>query len=378
MKTRMYIVLLALAVALTAVAASAQANTGTVKGKVLDEKGRPMVGATMRITTANGQKLETKVDENGQYTLAGVPAGPVKLELLVDEKPRTGGETTVIAGEVNEIDLDLAAFAAQQKMTPEERKKAEQEAQAKQQKALAERAKVKNLNAMLAQAEPMMNTGNYDGALALYKNAVQTDPTKALLWAKLGLAYLGKNVQTKDKDEATELANEAASALQKAVSLAPNVSAYHNNLGQAYARSGKTDVALKEFQTAAQMEPAAAVGYYFNAGATLTNQSTKLPPGSPEQKKALDEANEMFRKSATLDPKYREGEAYYQIATNLLNQATVAPDGKMVVPDGTADAYQKYLEEAPNGRYAESAKQTLAALGSTIETSYKKTGKKKK
>jgi hypothetical protein len=50
----------------------------------------------------------------------------------------------------------------------------------------------------------------------------------------------------------------------------------------------------------------------------------------------------------------------------------------MVVPDGTTEAYQKYLELSPTGRFSESAKQTLVALGSTVETTYKKAGGKKK
>lgn len=378
MKNRKFIVLLAAVLFLAAVAAFAQGNTGTVKGKAIDEKGQPMVGATIRITTADGQKMETKVDQNGQFELAGVPVGNVKVELLVDGQVRSGGETSIVAGPPNEIDLDLAAAAARQKMTPEERKKAEEAEADKAKRALAEHNKVKNLNAMLAQAKPMMDTGNYDGALAIYQNAVNTDPTKDLLWANLGLAYLGKNVQTKDKGEATGYADKAVEAFQKALAINPNMGAYHNNLGQAFARAGKNDDALKQFQTAAQMDPTQAARYYFNAGATLTNQSTKLPPGSPEQKKTLDEANDMFRKSAAADPKFSDGEAYYQLATNLLSQATMSKDNKMIVPDGTTDAYQKYLEVAPTGRYAESAKQTLAALGGTVETGYKAKGGKKK
>lgn len=378
MTQRRFIVLLAALVALATAVAFAQANTGHVRGKVVDEKSQPIKGGTVRFTGTQGAKFETKTDEEGQYDQVGIPAGKYKIELMVDGKLRFAAETDLGAGETDIVNLDLAAAAAAAKMSPEQRKKMEQEATEKQQKALAEHNKIKNLNAMLAQAKPMMETGNYDGAVAIYKSAVQADPTKDLLWANLGLAYLGRNVQTKDRAESTTLANDAVEAFQKAISINPNVGAYHNNLGQAYARAGKTADALKEFQTAAQMDPTAAARYYFNAGATLTNESTKLTPGSPEQKKKLDEANEMFRKSAATDPKYSEGEAYYQLATNLLAQATVSPDGKMVVPDGTADSYKKYLEVAPNGRYAESAKQTLVALGSTVETGYKmKSGKKK-
>jgi hypothetical protein len=46
----------------------------------------------------------------------------------------------------------------------------------------------------------------------------------------------------------------------------------------------------------------------------------------------------------------------------------------MVAPDGTAEAFQKYLELAPTGNYAEPAKQMLTSIGATVETQF---GKKK-
>ena len=49
--------------------------------------------------------------------------------------------------------------------------------------------------------------------------------------------------------------------------------------------------------------------------------------------------------------------------------------GKMVAPEGTTEALNKYLELQPNGVHAQDAKGMLTALGSKIETSY---GTKKK
>ena len=48
---------------------------------------------------------------------------------------------------------------------------------------------------------------------------------------------------------------------------------------------------------------------------------------------------------------------------------------KTIAPPGTAEAFQKYLEMAPDGPNAQSAKDLLASIGSTVETSY---GNKKK
>jgi hypothetical protein len=47
----------------------------------------------------------------------------------------------------------------------------------------------------------------------------------------------------------------------------------------------------------------------------------------------------------------------------------------MEFPDGTAEAFQKYLELKPDGPHAAEAKAMLEGMGATVETSY---GAKKK
>jgi hypothetical protein len=44
----------------------------------------------------------------------------------------------------------------------------------------------------------------------------------------------------------------------------------------------------------------------------------------------------------------------------------------MVAPEGTADAFNKYLELAPTGTYAQPAKDMLASIGAAVETGFKK------
>jgi hypothetical protein len=45
--------------------------------------------------------------------------------------------------------------------------------------------------------------------------------------------------------------------------------------------------------------------------------------------------------------------------------------GKIVAAAGTVEAFQKYLELAPTGVYAQPAKDMIASLGSTVDTNYK-------
>jgi hypothetical protein len=48
----------------------------------------------------------------------------------------------------------------------------------------------------------------------------------------------------------------------------------------------------------------------------------------------------------------------------------------MVAPEGTAEAFQKYLELQPTGALAQPAKDMLASIGASIETTYGTTKKK--
>jgi tetratricopeptide (TPR) repeat protein len=175
----------------------------------------------------------------------------------------------------------------------------------------------------------------------------------------------------KDTDPAsrTQKYTEAATNYRKAIELAsastsPNSKAmlgpYNNNLGEALAKTGKTDDAVAAYNNAAQVDPAHAGMYYFNLGATMTNANKP------------DEAIAAYDKAITADP--AKPESYYLKGIALLGKATVKGD-KMVPAPGTADAFNKYLELAPEGPYADTAKQMLASIGATVQTTY---GKKKK
>ena len=105
--------------------------------------------------------------------------------------------------------------------------------------------------------------------------------------------------------------------------------------------------------------------YYFNEGAVFTNTGK------------VDEAVAAFDKSIQADP--NKAPAYYWKGVNLLAKATTKGD-KMVAPEGTSQAFNKYLELEPNGQYADAAKQLLASIGAPVETTFgkSKTPPKKK
>jgi tetratricopeptide (TPR) repeat protein len=202
------------------------------------------------------------------------------------------------------------------------------------------------------------------------------DPSRDLVWFKLGDYYRMSAPKQTDPAEKQKRLDSAVQAYQKAVEIkksttndkdpnaAKNLAAYYNNLADAYYKAKKVDDAVKTYEMAAQVDPSSTAQSYFNIGAVLTNSGK------------ADEANAAFDKCIAADP--TRAEAYYQKGLNLLGKATLQGD-KTVAPPGTAEAFQKYLELAPTGPNAESAKALLASIGSTVETTYgtkKKTPKK--
>jgi tetratricopeptide (TPR) repeat protein len=273
---------------------------------------------------------------------------------------------------VQDFDLkkDLAATSG---LTPEQLK-AQQDQQAKVAK---ENLTIKALNEKLAAAKQAADAGDFDTATKTLSDATQVDPSRDLLWAKLGdytLSSAAKQtdsaVKTKDYEDAISDYQKALDLKQKSIDADPAkktpdaakvLASYYNNLGKAAASDGKTDEAVKAYNQAAQLDPASAGMYYFNLGGTLVNANTK---GDPQMTKAAMEA---FDKAITADP--ARADAYYWKGTILISQATLKDD-KMVAPPGTAEAFQKYLDLAPTGPHAEEAKAMLAAVGAKVETSY--------
>src|ERR1019366_2997288 len=133
------------------------------------------------------------------------------------------------------------------------------------------------------------------------------------------------------------------------------MAAYYNNLAEAYSKSNKTDDSVANYNKAAQLDPAHAGTYLFNEGAVLTDAGK------------VDDAIVAFDKVIAADP--TKAEAYYWKGVNLIGKATLKGD-KMVAPEGTAEAFQKYLELQPEGKLAQPAKDMLASIGATIETGF--------
>ena len=344
-----------------------------VHGHVIGEDGKPLIGGDILLVNKdNGQKLTMKTDKKGDFVHIGVAPGSYDMTLTKDAKVLyTKGVS--LHNEDETLDINLPKNLAEQQqqslnqLTPEQRKQYEAQRRAGE----TEQAKIKNLNQMMADAKAAEDGGNYDQAISIYKQATTADPTRDLLWARLGGAYLnaGNKAFASDRTAANEDYTQSAQAYKKAIAIKGSEAAYHNNLGQALAKLGRTDEAMNEYAAAASIDPSNAGQYYFNLGALLTNAATRMADDK-ERNHALDEANAAFDKAIAAEP--NRAEAYYQKAVNLLNRATVGKDNRVVAPPGTAEALNTYLKLAPSGPHAAEAKELLTSIGAKVETSYQK------
>jgi tetratricopeptide (TPR) repeat protein len=372
MKQRFAIVaLVALVLGLCVPPVFAQAS-GSVKGVVKDVQGKPVTDGTVEwMSQETGRKYTLKLNKKGEYFSLGVAPSKYKVTLYGPD----GKEIFHINGvavSLDEVtqDIDLQKeqqnAAAGQGLTPEQLK-AQQEAQAKAQK---ENTTVKSLNEKLAAAKTATDAGDYDTAIATLNEATQVDATRDLLWFKLGDAYRMSAPKQTDPAEKTKRYDAAIENYKKAIDLRTNsesaqkdpdntarMAAYYNNLAEAYAKSGKVDDAVTTYNKAAQLDPTKAAQYNFNEGAVLTNAGK------------VDDAISAFDRVIAADP--TKADAYYWKGVNMIGKATLKGD-KMVAPDGTAEAFNKYLELAPTGPYAQPAKDMLASIGAAVETGFKK------
>jgi tetratricopeptide (TPR) repeat protein len=364
--------LFVLAAGLSAPPAFAQ-TTGSVKGTCKDADGKPIPQAEVSwVGAETGHKYTLKTNNKGEYFSLGIVPGKYNVVLTKDGKEIFRLSNVPVGLDETDQDIDLkkekAIQAAGQGLTPEQQK-AKEEAAAK---AATETKTVGNLNDKLRAAAAASEAGDYETAISTLNEANQMDSTRDLIWFKLADAYRMSGPKQTDPAEKQKRYEMATADYQKAIDMRSTseaaqkdpennvkTAAYYNNLAEVYAKSNKVDDSIATYSKAAQLDPTHAGTYLFNEGAVLTNAGK------------VDDAIAAFDKVIAADP--TKAAAYYWKGVNLIGKATLKGD-KMIAPEGTAEAFRKYLELDPNGPLAQPAKDMLASIGATIETGF---GKKK-
>lgn len=364
-----------LAVVLAAAGVMAQ-GSGRIDGEVRDLEGKPFQGVVVVATHEDtGHSVETKTDKNGRFVLGGLRSGVYNIEYKVQdqvvfkERKRltTGGEERTYVN-FKEIQAQQGAASADAAKKAQE---AAQQFQSLKQHFDAGRAaldQAKGIRAEIPRIPADQRQAKSDQMNALLTTAItefesakavagEKDQNLHLILANLGEAY-----------DAAGRYQEAAAAYQSAIALKPDQANYYVNMSTAAARGGDIDGASAACEKLAAMEPNNAAMCWRNLGIVYYNTN-----------RAKD-AIEPLKKATELDPK--NPDQWYLLGAAMVAGMEYKNEGgtiKTIVLPGTAEAYQKYLELAPNGRFAQEAKDGLAmleSLGAGIQTKVR-TGRKK-
>jgi len=304
----------ALALALAFVfAPSASAQTGMIKGKVLDAEQKPISNAQVVIEFAEGvnRKYEVKSDKRGEFIQIGLQSGNYKVTVTVEKLGTMTQTQRVSLGKPAEFTFAFVPGAAG--ADP------------------AAVAKATELKKAFEEGVAASKTGNHDLAIEKFTAAAAASPTCYDCYYNIGFAYSQK------KDD-----KQAEAAWMKALELKPDYAEALNALATLYNNQKRFDEAAAMGAKAAAAGGGAGGGSadaVYNQGIILWNQG-KIP-----------EAKAKFEEALKANPNHAESN--YQLGMALLNE------GKM--PDAIA-SFEKYLQLAPTGQYAAQAKAMLAQL----------------
>ncbi|MGA2752486.1 MAG: tetratricopeptide repeat protein [Terracidiphilus sp.] len=365
-------------------------KTGKIHGRVINPTGQPQGGGTVGLSTDGGATLKYSfpVDSTGAYS-GEAPAGTYMLVYRAPDTP-VGKMVDSIRGIKIVVGVDLAQdddMSRQEyidKLPPEDKKQLE-DLKKQNAEALKANALINQLNAdlkIVAQDKKDIDNVAATAAQALGANASKADiaakveeikaakytdiqsvmtrdtglkPDEPLLWNNLGFAQEGlKNYDDAIASYKKALDLESASKKPRM----PVIAQADAGLGEVYARTNKIPEANAAYDAAAKADPATAALNLRNEAVIFYQENN-----GPAQVAAADEAIKIDPNQAIL---------YYIKGQGLVQNATVDPKTNRIVlpPDCTA-AYQKYLELAPTGPYADEVASILQQAGEKVSSSYK-------
>lgn len=289
---------------------AASAQTGMLKGKVLDASEAPVEGAKVTIT-AKGMKntRELKTNKKGEFVQIGLFPGDYSITAEKDGNAGTIG-TRVGIGENPEVLIKVGRAGPSPEVA----------------------AKAAALQKSFDEGVAMSKSGDFDGSIAKFNEAIAQAPNCHDCYYNIGFAH----AQKKEWDKAEV-------AYKKATELKPDYAEAWSGLANTYNQQKKLELAFEASNNAAKYGGAGGGGgsasALYNQGVILWNQSKYA------------EAKEKFAAAAKADPNYSD--AHYRLGMANLNLGDMP---------GAAAAFEGYLKAAPTGEYAEQVKGILASI----------------
>jgi tetratricopeptide (TPR) repeat protein len=368
----------------TPAAPAIKGPTGSIHGAITGPEGAARTSGSVSLSNDGGHnnKFTFPVSSSGTYEGVASPGTYMAIYRAPDTPPDkmvdSFDNVKIVAGQdvLQDFDMSRPAFI---KSLPVEQQKQLEEVRKKNADILKANDVIKGLVADLKTGSqdfkdadsarataiqllgPTAARADIDAKEAEIKTAKLTDvetlmlrdtkakPDASSLWAQLGQAELGLK-KYDDAEAAYKKALEVEAASKKPSIL--NQGAANAGLGEIYARNGKIPEATAAYDAAAKINPTGASTYFKNEAVIFYQIGN-----ADAQVAAADEA---IKADPTL------ALAYYLKGQGLVQKATIDPKtGMYILPPGCAEAYEKYLQLAPTGQFANDAKGILAqAAGS--------------
>jgi tetratricopeptide (TPR) repeat protein len=312
----------ALVLVLTAFAVPALAQTGQMKGKVVDAQNKPVGDAKVTMLQVDtNRKMETRTNNNGEWRQIGLAPG--NYTVTAEKNGLTQSFDVRLGIETKEVNFSLQPGAAGGQMSPEQAKK--------------EAARVEGIKAAFAQGAELTNAGKYDEAIAKFNEVIAQVPKCAECYVNLGAIHSRKQDWPK-----------AEEAYKKGIDLNPDSVEAYNGLANVYNAQKKFKEAQAMSAEAAKRGGAAAGGGnaegLYNQGVIAWNAND------------FPKAQELF--AAAIKANEKHAEAHFMLGQAYLNL------GKL--PEA-AKEFETYTKIAPDGPNVEKAKSNYEMLKQYIK-----------
>ncbi len=295
-------------------------TTGMIRGKVVDQKGQPVEGAKITITSKDpgvNRSYSVTSKKNGEFSQVGMPPGQYQV---VVEKEKVGAQALDVKvglGDPTDVQVKLAPGTGL--ISKEQAQKAAQ------------------VQALFDAGVAATKANDYDTAIGKFQEAIVLLPNCYDCYYNIGQA----NAQKKEYAKSEE-------AFKKAIELKPDYADAYNGLATIYnAQKMFTEAAAasqKATEIGAAAGPAGAPGGG-NVNALYNQGVIAWNAGKAEDAKAK------FEEALKADPNHAA--SHFQLGMCLVNL------GKLTDAVGEFDTY---LKLAPDGEYAAQAKALLATL----------------
>lgn len=349
-------------------ASPALAQFGRVDGLLRDHEGKPMAEIVIVLKSQeSGQTFETKTDKNGRFTQIGLRSGIWNVTCKIKGRYSADFETAfrLTTGAEEKLDINLKDILAKQsaERTAEVKKLEEERSKFEGMKAhfdagllalgQARSTRAELMKAPATERAPIAERMTQQATSAITeleaaeKAAPEKDPNLHVVLSNLGEAY---NVAGRFE--------EAAATYARAVELKPDNANYYLALGTAQASAGKAAEAMATCDKAAVLPAAIAADAPQIAASCFGNVGIVL-----QNTQRMKESIEPLKRATQINPS--NADYWFLLGRGLTNAMEYKMEGttmKTIIQPGTVEAFQKYLELAPSGRFAQDAKESLAML----------------